>query len=206
MNCADFEILFCDYVDGTLDAAERSAIEDHQRQCAGCAALARDVTAAVGFMSRAETIEPPPELLTRIAFEIPSGGQRKQGWKSLFGGWLAPILQPRFAMGMAMTILSFSMLGRLTGIEGRQFKPSDLHPAKVWAAADDKVHRVWARAVKYYENLRLVYEVRSRLQEWTEQEQTDRKGEPAAAGAVNGESAPGNERAAPANEGPARAK
>jgi hypothetical protein len=75
-----------------------------------------------------------------------------------------------------MTILSFSMLGRLAGIEARQLKPSDLHPAKVWAAADDKVHRAWARAVKYYENLRLVYEVRSRLQEWTEQEQEDRKG------------------------------
>jgi Putative zinc-finger len=189
MNCADFEVLLCDYLDGTLDAAQRHAIEEHQRTCASCAEFARDVMGAVAFMERAETIEPPVELLTRITFEIPTGGQEKKGWRSLFGGWLRPILQPRFAMGMAMTILSFSMLGRLAGIEGRQLKPADLHPAKVWAAADDKVHRAWARAVKYYENLRLVYEVRSRLQEWTEQEQEElRKGrgeQPAAAPNAN---------------------
>jgi hypothetical protein len=176
MTCADFEVLLCDYLDGTLDAAQRQAIEEHQRECASCAEFARDVAGAVAFIERAEVVEPPPELLTRITFEIPAGGQQKKGWRSLFFGWLRPVLQPRFAMGMAMTILSFSMLGRLAGIEARELKPADLHPAKVWAAADDKVHRAWARAVKYYENLRLVYEVRSRLQEWTEQEQEDRKG------------------------------
>jgi hypothetical protein len=30
--------------------------------------------------------------------------------------------------------------------------------------------------VKYYENLRLVYEVQTRLQEWTTQEDQDKKG------------------------------
>ena len=74
-------------------------------------------------------------------------------------------------MGMAMTILSFSMLGRFSGIEVRDLKPSDLQPAKVWAAVDDRAHRAWGRAVKYYENLRLVYEVQSRLQEWSEQDE-----------------------------------
>ena len=75
-----------------------------------------------------------------------------------------------------MTILSFSMLGRLAGVEVRQLKPSDLQPAKVWAAVDDKAHRAWARAVKYYENLRLVYEVQTRLQEWNVQEQEESRG------------------------------
>jgi hypothetical protein len=70
------------------------------------------------------------------------------------------------------------MLGRLTGIEPRQLKPSDLHPTAVWTAIDDKVHRTWERAVKYYENLRLVYEVQTRLQEWTRQEDEERKGRP----------------------------
>ena len=176
MNCADFEVLFCDYLDGTLDAAQRHAIEAHRGQCAVCNKLAADVAGVVAFIGKTETIEPPPELLTRITFEIPTGGQQPgKGWRSFFAGWLHPVLQPKFAMGMAMTILSFSMLGRLAGIEVRQLKPSDLQPAKVWAAADDKAHRAWARAVKYYENLRLVYEVQTRLQEWTVQEQEDRK-------------------------------
>jgi hypothetical protein len=82
-------------------------------------------------------------------------------------------------MGMAMTILSFGMLGKLSGIEARQLRPADLHPAAVWTAIDNRVHRTWERAVKYYENLRLVYEVQTRLQEWTRQEEEERKGRPA---------------------------
>jgi hypothetical protein len=137
-------------------------------------------------LRESEPVEAPPELLTRITFEIPTGGQHsaRRGWRSLFAGWLQPVLQPRFAMGMAMTILSFSMLARIAGIEVREIRPADLHPAKVWAATDDKVHRVWNRAVKYYENLRLVYEVQTRLHEWTQQEQEERKGGNAATPAV----------------------
>lgn len=177
MNCADFEVLLCDYLDGSLAPAQRQALEDHRQQCESCAGLFRDVTGAVAFLKEVRDVEPPPELLTRIAFEIPAGTLNRKGWRMYFGGWLQPILQPRFAMGMAMTILSFSMLGRLAGVEMRQLNPSDLHPAKVWAAADDRAHRAWARAVKYYENLRLVYEVQTRLAQWTEQEQDEeRKG------------------------------
>lgn len=177
MTCADFEILLCDYMDSILDARQRREIEEHRNSCANCRELARDVAAAVGFIERAAKVEPPPELLTKITFEIPAGGVKK-GWRTWATGWLQPLLQPRFAMGMAMTILSFSMLGRLAGIEVRQLKPSDLHPAAVWTSVDNRVHRFWERAVKYYENMRLVYEVQTRLQEWTRQEDEERKGRP----------------------------
>ncbi|MEP6537368.1 MAG: hypothetical protein ABJF23_18685, partial [Bryobacteraceae bacterium] len=76
--------------------------------------------------------------------------------------------------GMAMTILSFSMVARFAGIEPRQLKAADLSPEKIWAAADDRVHRSWQRALQYYESIRLVYEVQSRYKEWTEPEDADR--------------------------------
>lgn len=176
MTCAEFEILLCDYLDGTLEPAVRAEVEAHQRDCEACAQFARDVTGAVAFIGRAENVEPPAELLTKITFAIPSGGVRK-GPRSWLMGWLQPVLQPRFAMGMAMTILSLSMLGRFAGFESaRQLKPSDLQPANIWATVEDKAYRTWQRAVKYYENLRLVYEVQTRLQEWTTQEEEERKG------------------------------
>ncbi len=75
-------------------------------------------------------------------------------------------------MGMAMTVLSFSMLARFAGIEPRQLRPSDLDPVKIWIAVDDRAHRAWDKTVKYYENLKLVIEVQSRLKEWTEQDAT----------------------------------
>ena len=184
MTCAEFEILLCDYIDGTLEAPVRHDLENHQAQCPSCAEFARDVTGAFEFIRRTADVEPPPELLTRLTFDIPTGGTARKGLRSWLTGWLQPLLQPRFAMGMAMTILSFSMLGRLAGIEVRQLKPQDLYPASVWAAVDNRVHRTWDRAVKYYENLRLVYEVQTRLQEWTRQEEEDRKGRPAEETAV----------------------
>lgn len=186
MNCADIEILLADYVDGTLNhvdkAAQKSAVEEHLATCADCAELARDAAGAVSFMERASAVEAPPELVTRILFEVTDGPSRsavKPSWaKRLFGGWLEPILQPRFTMGLAMTILSFAMLGRLSGIEVRQLKPSDLDPVKVWMAAEDRVHRTWERTMKYYENLRVVFEIRTKLQEWTDQSEPPQQGEP----------------------------
>lgn len=169
MTCAEVEILLCDYVDGTLAGSERTALEQHLTQCVPCSELASDITGVVGFMGRAAVVEPPAELLTRILHEIPS--VRLPWWRRMFGSWFEKILQPRYAMGMAMTVLSFSMIARFAGIEPRQLRPADLDPVKIWVSADDRAHRVWDRTVKYYENLRWVLELQSRLKEWTDQEQ-----------------------------------
>ena len=172
MNCADVEILLADYVDGTLRGEEKSALEAHLAACTACAELARDAAGAVTFMERAAVTEAPPELVTRILFEITAGPSRAVIKPSLvrrlFGRWLEPVLQPRFAMGMAMTVLSFAMIGRFTHV--RQLTPQDLDPVKVWTAAEDRVLRWYHRGVKYYESLRMVYEIQTRLKEYAEEQ------------------------------------
>jgi anti-sigma factor RsiW len=181
MKCADIEVLLSDYIDGTLGAVERASVESHLSGCGGCAEMLRDIQGAIAFVERAEKPEPPQELITRILFHTPMSGEPARAarrGKSAAGwlrGWFTPLLQPRFAMGMAMTILSFSMVSRVIEIPQRQLTMADLEPARVWAAVDDKVHRAWSRAVKYYENLRLVYEIQGRLQQWTVQEEEERK-------------------------------
>jgi len=169
MTCADFEILLCDYLDGALDAERREDVERHMSACAACAELTADVRGALGLIEKAAVVEPPAELLTRILHDIPGNNAagRRPWWRRR---WLEPILQPRYAMGMAMTVLSFSMLARFAGIEPRQLRPSDLDPVKIWLAVDDRAHRAWDKTVKYYENLKLVIEVQGRLKEWTEQD------------------------------------
>jgi len=173
MTCAELEILLCDYVDGTLRAEERTALESHLAGCSACAQLAQDVAGVTAFIERVATAEPPAELMTRILHHAPQGRQAESGGGSLgkrfFGGWMQSVLQPRYVMGMAMTILSFSMLARFAHIEPRQLKPSDLDPVKVWQGIDDRAHRAWDRGVKYYDNLRLVMEIQSQLKEWNEQ-------------------------------------
>jgi hypothetical protein len=189
MNCAELDILLCDYVDGTLDAAGKTAVEAHLSQCASCAELARDASAAVQFMDRCAEVEPPKELLTRLVFAAAPAVKESRGLRVRFARFLEPVLQPRFAMGMAMTILSFSLLGRFVPI--RQLQPKDLNPVEIWASLDDKVHRTWERGVKYYESMRLFVELKSRFQDLTNQDDEQRGLQPAEAGAVEGSLAPG---------------
>ncbi len=132
------------------------------------------MTAAAGFIGRAADVEPPPELLTRILFNLPSAhharAQQAGGLREFLHRRIQPILQPRFAMGFAMTILSFSLLGRYAGISPRQLTLDDLRPAKVWQAIDDKAYRTWQRTEKFYQNLRFVYEIQTQLREWKQKE------------------------------------
>lgn len=173
MKCEDAEILICDYA--TLASAERFELERHLAACQACAELARDSAAALAFIDRAAEVEPPPELITKILFDAPWTKSKVKpaagrGWLPKF---LAPVLQPRFAMGMAMTILSISMLARFIGVP-RQLRPADLEPAKVWAGLEDRAVLAWARTVKFYDNLKFVYQIQTTLREWQQKDEEQR--------------------------------
>ena len=169
MNCAEIEVLICDYVDGTLAAAQKAEVERHLSACPACAELARDSAAAVAFMETAADVEPPPELITRILFDAPWAKEKQKSKpREWFRALLSPILHPKFAMGMAMTILSLSMLARFVA-PVRQLRPADLKPTEVWAGIEGRAVRTWARTVKFYENLKIVYQIQTTLKEWQQQ-------------------------------------
>jgi hypothetical protein len=175
MTCTEFEILLVDYVDGAVTVDERRAVEAHTDGCPDCREMLRDVFQAVSFLEAAEDVTPPPELITRIASQVPQGRvkdefQRRGFLSRIFSNWFQPVLQPRFAMSMAMTILSLAMVERCTGIRTQQITPADLNPAVLWNNLEDQAYRTWDRTVKYYENLRLVYEVETALKEIREQQ------------------------------------
>lgn len=155
ITCTEFEILLADYLDGTLGTEQKSLVEEHRTGCASCAELALDAAGAVAFIERAATVDPPPALVNRILFEVTNGASRaviKPSWiERLLGRRLGFVLQPRFAMGMAMAVLSLAMVGRF------------------WTATENTVLRSWDRAVKGYESLQLVYEVQTQLEEWSKE-------------------------------------
>ena len=155
ITCTEFEILLADYLDGTLASEAKANVEKHQNECVSCAELAADAAGAMGFIERAAIVDPPPALVNRILFEVTNGKSRaviKPSWmERLLGRRAGFLLQPRFAMGMAMAVLSLAMVGRF------------------WSAAESTVERSWDRAVKGYQSLQLVYDVHSQLEEWTKQ-------------------------------------
>jgi hypothetical protein len=166
MNCAEAEILICDYA--TLGSAERFALERHLGECPACAELARDSAEALAFVERAAEVEAPPELVTRILFDAPW----KQRRPSRLPRWLTDLrdgfLQPRFAMSMMLTILSLTMLARFV-VPVRQLHKEDLQPSQVWSGIEDRAVRTWARTVKFYENLKVVYQIQTTIEEWQQQ-------------------------------------
>ncbi|MBV8072543.1 MAG: zf-HC2 domain-containing protein [Acidobacteriaceae bacterium] len=175
MNCTELESILADYADGTLDAIQRRAVDAHAAQCASCREFMADVATALNALKSAPDVEPPPELITRIAFQAPRGRMRQPhenrgALRKMAARWLGPILQPRLVMGMAMTLLSFSMLERCTGVQIQHIQAADLNPVRVWNGLEDKTMRVRDRIVKSYENLRVVYEIETRVKELQAQE------------------------------------
>jgi anti-sigma factor RsiW len=173
MTCAELEILLCDYMDGTLSSGEKAAMEDHISSCGLCAQLARDAAGVAAFVETVPAIEAPTELLTRIVRQIP---ERRSWWSKLGDSWMEGLLKPRFAMGLAMTVLSFSMLARLGHVDARRFARADWDPSKLWQALDDRTYRVWDRTVQYYDNMPLMADIQARWNEWSDQEQNQNGG------------------------------
>lgn len=177
MKCTHVDQLLCDYLDGTLTPGERARVDSHLHSCPTCQEALRDAQSALAFLERVEDIEPPPALAARILNDTLSGkhgpmGSRARSWLSRL---FAPVLQPRLVMGMALTVISFSMMARCAGVPIRQLQSGDLEPMRVWANIDNTAYRFWSRGVKFYESLKFVYEVQSRLHDWTEQQEEEER-------------------------------
>jgi hypothetical protein len=174
MNCAEIELLICDYVDGTLTTAQKAQVNLHLSACPECMQLAKDCAVAVRFIERAEEVQPPPELVTKIIFDAPWRKNKSavEGLRGHLAAWMRPVLQPKFVMGAAMTILSFSLLSRVTPIH--QLRASDLEPKAVWVGLENRVLDAWDRTVKFYDNLKFVYQIQTTLREWQQQDEEQR--------------------------------
>jgi hypothetical protein len=169
MNCADAEILICDYA--TLTSSERFELERHLGECPACAELAHDSAAALAFIERVADVEPPPALVNRILFD--ERWKQQASRNAGLRGWIRrvtqPVLQPKFAMSMAITILSLAWLVKYVA-PARPITAADFNPVRVWQSLDDRAYRGYQRTVKFYESIKFVYQVRSRLQEWNQQQ------------------------------------
>ncbi len=176
-SCEQFEILLADSIDGELNAparaADRAAFEQHMAGCAACAEMARDVMSAVSFMEIAADVEPPPVLVAKILHGTKDGWElslRAKGPRGWINRIFAPILQPRLVMGAMLTLMSVTMLSRCAGAPKKVLSAADLDPVRVWSSLDDRTHRMWDRAMKSYESMRLVYEIRGQIDDWKQKQ------------------------------------
>ena len=202
LNCAEFEVLLADSLDGALEApgreAERDAFAQHLAACPACAAMENDVRSAVAFMDVAAEPELPQPLIGQILHATNSGWELQLRGKGI-RGWLnrkfAPVLKPRFVMGAMLTVMSATMLTRCADGSKSTMTAADLDPVRIWSSLESKGHRIWDRTVKGYESLRVVYEIRTQLDDWNHQQQAQAEAdaEAAADAKANSRKQPGPE-------------
>lgn len=168
-NCEQIEARLSDYLEGALTEAEAAAYEAHAANCARCAELVASVRELVGSMRALEPEPAPPNLVTAILDGTLGPRKAPGGWKAWFG-WTSIVWQPRFAYGALTVLVTMGVLSQALGIQWRAPTVADLNPVNLYRSVDWQVHRAYARGAKFFGDLRVVYEIQSRLQPATEQE------------------------------------
>jgi hypothetical protein len=163
-TCEQIEARLSDYLEGLLAGPERAAFDAHVASCAECAPLLASVRGLVGGMHAMEEVEVPPRLVYTILDKTLGPRETVSGWQAL-RNFLRGMGSPKFVYGVASVFATCLVLVSATGFSFRRPKLADLHPATVYHVADRQVHLVYARSVKYVSDLRVVYEIQSRLRE-----------------------------------------
>ncbi len=161
-TCEHIEARLSDYLDGLLSPDERHAFDMHANSCENCAQMVAGISQLVGGLHSMEQIETPPRLIYSILNQTLGPREPKKGLQASFG-WLRGLASARFAyygVSVAATLLILLMA---SGISLRKPKLADLAPANVYRNIDGQAHRAYAHTTKFVSDLRVVYEIQSRL-------------------------------------------
>jgi hypothetical protein len=180
IECTEFEALVSDAVEGTLSPARKQSFEAHSRVCENCGPMLADVKAGQQWLHSLalDPVEPPVHLLHNIlaatsgvlstrSVAVTRGGntpfmeRMRERWDSLFAPITSFVRQPRFVMSFGMIFFSFSLALNAAGVKPSDVAKVDLRPSALRHAYNDAQIKV----VKYYDNIRFVYEIESKLRE-----------------------------------------
>jgi hypothetical protein len=161
-TCEHIEERLSDYIDGLLSPDERHAFDMHANTCENCSQMVASISHLVSDLHTVEQIETPPRLVYAILNQTLGPRASKTRWQASFG-WLRGLASARFAyygVSVAATLLIFLIA---SGISLRKPKLADLAPANVYRKIDGQAHRAYAHTAKFVSDLRVVYEIQSRL-------------------------------------------
>jgi anti-sigma factor RsiW len=163
-NCALTEERLSDYLDGILSPAEAAALSAHAGSCDACGKLVAQVGGLVHRMQALDALEVPPRLVPKI-LESTLGPRRGQtaGWQRWFA-WAPRLWQPRFVMGVVTVAATLLIVLHTSGMSPAKLRKADLSPTNVFRTANRQVHLTYARSAKFVNDLRVVYEIQTRLQ------------------------------------------
>ncbi|HVS86606.1 MAG TPA: zf-HC2 domain-containing protein [Candidatus Acidoferrum sp.] len=161
-TCEQTELRLSDYLDGLLNEAEQHAFDTHVSACERCTPLVSSVSHLLTNLHGMQELETPPRLVYSILDKTLGPRDSVTGWRALLG-WVRAIASPRFAYGAVSVAATLMVLLTASGFSWRKPKIADLSPVNVYRNADRQAHLVYARGSKFVSDLRVVYEIQSRL-------------------------------------------
>ncbi|HUY81801.1 MAG TPA: zf-HC2 domain-containing protein [Acidobacteriaceae bacterium] len=191
LRCEEWEELLADALDGLLPAGGRAAFDAHGAACRVCAQLLKQAQEGrewLHFLSREPEV--PTGLVERIvgrtsgaaatgplalggAAAIPATGNvlRLPVWRTM---WDA-----RMLMTVAMAFFSIALTLNLMGVRLSNVRLSELTPASLELSLTRQFYGAQKSVMQYYDNLRLVYEVESKVRQLRRTEQLQQQLVPA---------------------------
>src|SRR5438045_5541759 len=117
MQCAEFDALLSQAIDGTLAGEKLTAFEAHGGECKTCGPLLQEAEAGRSWLKSLEEIEPPAALVTNIlvrttgidTVRLAQGRRVTTSWMDRVRDWGSVLVSPVIAVARQPRLaISFS--------------------------------------------------------------------------------------------------
>jgi hypothetical protein len=208
--CGQWETLLVDALDGLLRPEDESTFSSHMSTCEACTAMFEEARRGREWLAfLAPEPEVPAYLLDRILVEtghgkldfskmnagklVVAGGPDAGNLIAMAPAWQRPgfvgrmrrFAEPRLLMTAAMAFFSIALTLSLTGVRFSAIKLSDLRPTAVRSVVERRIMTASTPIIRYYDHLRFVYEVESRMKELRRSSEVDQQNQPVAQPKIN---------------------
>jgi len=181
--CGHWETLLADALDGLLKPEDEATFTAHMASCQACTALFEESRRGREWLDFLEAEPDVPEgLLDKILAHTGPGQSTEAEWiaggaavipNTIIPAWQRPgfmgfvrrFAEPRLLMTAAMAFFSITLTLNMTGVKLTALRLSDLRPTAIRAFMERQLTVASVPIIRYYDHLRFVYEVESKMRE-----------------------------------------
>jgi hypothetical protein len=189
--CGLWETLLADALDGLLRPEDETTFSSHMAGCSACTAMFEEARQGREWL---EFLSPEPEvpegLLDKILAQTGPGHESEYKLASVgnvvpiaIPAWQRPgmmgrvrrFAEPRLLMTAAMAFFSIAVTLNMAGVRLTEIRLSNLRPSAVRSYMERRLTMASTPIIRYYDHLRLVYEVEARMKEMRRNAQENRQ-------------------------------
>lgn len=188
LECEEWEALLADALDGTLTADDQAVFTAHGSNCPACGEILAQAKQGQEWMRFLhEEPDAPVDLISKILSQT-SGAAMPQlavaGAPQPIGPHISQFAMrrafrdSRMLMTFAMAFFSLALTLNLMGVHLNNLRIADLKPSALQTNIARQFYGAKKQMVSYYENLRLVYEVESKMRDLRRDTETEQPKQP----------------------------